>query len=113
MKYARFTAETPHYVLSTTLTSAVWPKTRFLRGLGEVAALKQQAGKNIYLIGGARTTSSLIDAGLGDELRLIVYPVIVGKGKTLFNATDHRRRLELRNVQELQGGRVSLTYGVA
>src|SRR5262249_1131461 len=84
IEWARFAAQTPHYVLSSTLTSALWPNTSFLRGLAGVAALKQQPGKDIYLIGGARTAASLIDAGLVDELRLLVYPLIAGKGKALF-----------------------------
>src|SRR5258707_477672 len=48
--WARFAAKTPHYVLSNTLTSVAWPTTRFLRGVSEVAALKLQAGKDIYLM---------------------------------------------------------------
>lgn len=112
VKYARFAAQTQHYVLSSTLTSALWPKTSFVRALEEIAALKQQPGKDIYLVGGARTTASLIDAGLVDELRLIVYPLIAGEGKALFATTEHRRWLELRNVQQLHGGRVSLIYGI-
>lgn len=110
--YARFVARTPHYVLSSTLTSALWPKTSFVRKLDDVAALKQQPGKDIYLIGGARTTASLIDAGLVDELRLIVYPLVAGVGKALFAATERRRGLELREVEQLRGGRVSLVYGI-
>ena len=110
--YARFVARTPHYVLSSTLTSALWPKTSFVRKLDDVAALKQQPGKDIYLIGGARTTASLIDAGLVDELRLIVYPLVAGGGKALFAATERRRGLELREVEQLRGGRVSLVYGI-
>jgi dihydrofolate reductase len=110
--YARFTAQTPHYVLSTTLTTAAWPTTRFLRGLEDVAALKKQSGKDIYLVGGARTTSGLIEAGLVDELQLIAYPLLVGEGKPLFATTKRRRGLELRKVQELQGGRVRLIYGI-
>jgi dihydrofolate reductase len=112
VEYARFAAQTPHYVLSSALTSALWPRTSFVRGLEEIAALKQQPGKDIYLVGGARTTASLIDAGLVDELRLIVYPLIAGEGKALFATTERRRGLELRNVQLLQGGRVSLIYGI-
>jgi dihydrofolate reductase len=112
VEYARFAAQTPHYVLSSTLTSALWPRTSFVRGLAEIVALKQQSGKDIYLVGGARTTATLIDAGLVDELRLIVYPLIAGEGKALFATTELRRVLELRNVQQLQGGRVSLIYGV-
>jgi dihydrofolate reductase len=111
VQWARFAAQTPHYVLSRTLTSALWSNTTFVRGLEDIAALKQQAGKDIYLMGGAQTVSSLIDAGLVDELRLIVYPLIGGEGRALF-ATTKRRGLELQKVQQLAGGRVSLIYGV-
>jgi dihydrofolate reductase len=110
--WARFSAQTPHYVLSRTATSALWPQTRFLRRLEDIAALKQQEGKDIYLIGGARTTASLIDAGLVDELRLIVYPLLAGEGKALFATTERRRGLELRKVEQLEGGRVSLIYAI-
>ena len=112
VEWAHFAARTPHYVLSSTLTSALWPTTSFVQGLQEIAALKQQPGKDIYLVGGARTTASLIDAGLVDELRLIVYPLIAGEGKALFAATERRRGLELRKVQQLQDGRVGLIYGI-
>jgi dihydrofolate reductase len=109
--WARFAARTPHYVLSNTLTSALWPKTSFVRGVEDVAALKQLPGKDIYLMGGARITASLIDAGLVDELRLIVYPLIAGEGKALFTTTE-RRGLELRKVQQLTDGRMSMIYAV-
>ena len=112
VEWARFAAQIPHYVLSNTLTSTSWHRTRFLRSLDEVAALKQQPGKDIYLIGGARTTASLIDAGLVDELRLHVHPLIAGEGKALFATTGPRRHLELQSAQQLEGGRVSLIYEV-
>jgi dihydrofolate reductase len=112
LEWARFAAETPHYVLSNTLTSALWPRTKFIRGLEEIIDLKRQPGKDIYLMGGARITASLIDAGLVDELRLIVYPLIAGKGRALFATTEHRRGLELRKVEQLQEGRVRLIYGI-
>jgi dihydrofolate reductase len=111
-EWARFAAKTPHYVLSNTLTSALWPKTSFVRGIEGVAALKRQPGMDIYLMGGARITASLIDAGLVDELRLIVHPLIAGEGKALFEATERRRGLELRKVQQLPDGRISLIYGI-
>ncbi len=112
VEWARFAARTPHYVLSNTLTSARWPGTSFIRGLEDVSALKRQSGKDIYLVGGARTTASLIEAGLVDELRLIVYPLIASGGQPLFAASERRRGLELREVQQLPGGRVGLTYGI-
>jgi dihydrofolate reductase len=110
--WARFAARTPHYVFSRTLNSTAWPNTRFVQGLGEIAALKQLPGKDIYLIGGARTTASLIDAGLVDELRLIVYPLIAGEGRTLFAGTERRRGLELQDVRRLSDGRAMLVYGI-
>ena len=113
VEWGRFAAATPHYVLSTKLASALWPKTTFLRELDEVAALKKQSGKDIYLVGGSRTLASLIDFGLVDELRLLVHPLIVGKGKALFATTDRRCGLVLRDVQRLTSGRVNLVYGLA
>jgi dihydrofolate reductase len=112
IEWANFIKNTQHYVLSNTLTEAQWPNTSFVRGLEDIAALKQQPGKDIYLMGGARITASLIDAGLVDELRLIVYPLIAGEGKTLFATTERRHGLELRRVQQHQDGRVSLIYGI-
>jgi dihydrofolate reductase len=112
LEWAHFAMRTPHYVLSSTLRSANWARTRFLRSLDEVAGLKEQAGKDIYLIGGARTVASLIDAGLVDELRLHVHPLIAGEGKALFATTARRTALELREVRQLEGGRVSLIYAL-
>ena len=112
LDWAEFAARTPHYVLSSTLTSASWPGTSFLRGVDEVAELKQQPGKDIYLMGGARTTASLMDAGLVDELRLITYPLVAGEGTALFGTTTRRHALELQDVRRLDGGLLGLTYGV-
>lgn len=112
LEWASFIRKTPHYVLSNTLTTAQWPTTRFLGGLEQVAALKQQPGKDIYLVGGARTTTSLIDAGLVDELRVIVYPLIAGEGKALFATIARRHQLELHKAEQLGNGRMSLIYGI-
>ena len=111
-EWAQFIRKTPHYVLSNTQTSTLWPNTRFVRTVEDVAALKRQPGKDIYLVGGARTTASLIDAGLVDELRLSVYPLIAGEGKALFATAERRHVLELRKVEQLANGRVSLIYGI-
>ncbi|MER8863119.1 dihydrofolate reductase family protein [Mesorhizobium sp. M0751] len=113
LEWARFAAQTPHYVLSNTMISAAWPKTRFVRNFEDIAALKQQPGKDIYLMGGARIAASLIDAGLVDELRLIVYPLLAGEGKPLFGTAKNRRGLELRKVEQLSDGRVGLVYGMS
>ena len=112
VKWAHFAAETPHYVLSTTLTRAQWSNTAFLRGFDQVAALKKKPGRDIYLMGGGQVAAAMIDAGLVDELRLILYPLIAGPGKPLFATTAHRQKLELRKAQELGDGCVRLDYKV-
>jgi dihydrofolate reductase len=110
--WARFAAKTPHYVLSTTLASVTWPNTRILRKRDDIAALKGQSGKHIYLMGGAQIAATLIDAGLVDELRLIVYPLIAGPGKGLFALTERRQALTLDKVKQLDGGKLALTYRI-
>jgi dihydrofolate reductase len=94
------------------LTKVLWPNTNIIGGLEEIATLKQQPGKDIYLVGGTRTTASIIDAGLVNELRVIVHPLIAGEAKALFAATKHRSGLKLRNIQELSDGRTGLIYGI-
>jgi len=110
--WVEFIERTPHYVLSRTLTTTSLPNTTFLRDLSEVAALKEQPGKDIYLVGGARVVVSLLDAGLVDELRLITYPLVVGGGTPLFESTARPHRLELHSVEQLPAGKVALTYAV-
>ncbi len=110
--WARFAAKTPHYVLSSTLSSAAWPNTRFLKTSDDVAALKREPGRDIYLMGGAKTTASLLDAGLIDEIRLIVYPLVAGPGKALFATSERRHKLALKKVQELADGKLGLTYTI-
>ena len=111
--WAHFAAETPHYVLSSALSAAAWPNTRFLRNVADVAALKRQEGKDIYLVGGGRTTAGLIDAGLVDELRLLIYPVIAGDGRPLFSTPGVARGVALRDVRRLPDGRAALTCALA
>lgn len=111
VKWGQFAAQTPHYVLSTSLERAQWPRTRFLRSLDEVAALKRQPGKDIYLMGGARVAAALLDAGLIDELRLIVYPMVAGPGKPLFATIAGRHELQLKQSHRLEDDRVFLVYG--
>jgi dihydrofolate reductase len=76
----------PKYVASHTLTAGTWNPTTILSGdvAGQVAELKQQPGREIQIHGSARLAQSLLAAGLIDELRLVVAPVVVGHGRRLF-----------------------------
>lgn len=109
-EWAAFAARTPHYVLSTTLTEKQWPNTSFVRSTDEIVALKKQSGKDIYLMGGGRVVAHLIDAGLVDEVRLLVYPLIAGEGRAL---ATQRRNLRLQHASSLPDGKLSLIYTVS
>ena len=113
LEWADFAARTPHYVLSKSLSSANWPNTRFLRDLDDVARLKASGGKDIYLMGGARISAALMDAGLVDELRLIVHPVIAGEGLALFPAAMQRRSAKLLEAEVTPAGllKVACAFG--
>jgi dihydrofolate reductase len=107
--YARVAAETPHLVLSTTLGEVTWPSARIVREIDELRALKAEPGKAVYVVGGPGLVTSLINAGLLDELRLIVHPVAVGGGTALLGEVAQRQALELVSTEPARG-RVNLTY---
>jgi dihydrofolate reductase len=109
--YAQLAARTPHYVLSRTLDGISWPPTaKIVRDVAELRALKQQEGKNVYVVGGPTFVTSLLNEGLIDELKLIVHPILLGGGKALFAGVDRRRLLRLVSAEAISEGRVVLTY---
>ena len=110
LTYARVAAETPHVVLSTTLSHATWPTARIIADINELHALKAVAGNAVYVVGGPGLVTSLIRAGLLDELRLIVHPVAVGSGIALLEGIAERQALELLRTEPGAAGRVNLTY---
>jgi len=108
--YARLAARTTHIVLSTTLESVSWPKAQILRDVAALRTLKSQPGKNMYVVGGATLVASLLNEDLIDELRLIVHPVVLGKGQALFGGVNKQISLDLVQAKPDESGRVILTY---
>jgi dihydrofolate reductase len=85
------------YVVSSTLDDPRWQNSTVLRGdaVDAVRALKQRAGKDIVLTGSITLAHGLIRAGLVDEFRLFVYPVVQGRGRSLFPLGSAQPRLRL------------------
>jgi dihydrofolate reductase len=109
--YARRAAKTPHYVLSTKLDGVEWPPTaRIVRDLDALRAVKAQPGKNIYVVGGPTFVTSLLDAGLLDELMLLVHPLLLGGGRSLFAGVKDFRRLKMARCEPTKDGRALLVY---
>lgn len=110
--YALWTQRTPHYVLSTTLDKVSWQSAHLVRDVSELQPLKDQPGGAVYVVGGAALVASLLTAGLIDEIRLIVHPVILGGGKSPFAGVRDLRTLQLAHTSTGRNGRVVLTYRV-
>jgi dihydrofolate reductase len=98
------------YVVSTTLQDPQWEHSTVLRGLDEVEALKAQAGKDIVTTGSIKLVHSLVAAGLVDEYRLFVYPVVVGKGARLWQDGSPTATLRLVETQPFHSGVTLLRY---
>jgi len=112
LAYAQVASTTEHLVLSTTLADVTWPSARIVRSLDAIRAFKQQGNGTTYVVGGPTLITALLDAGLLDELRLIVHPVLVGAGQSITGAFSSRQHVQLVAAEPFAGGRVTLTYRV-
>jgi dihydrofolate reductase len=110
--YAALAEKSAHIVFSTTLKDAGWANTRIIDTdvTTAIAAIKTQPGKDIHLVGGAKLAATAIEAGLVDEYRLNIIPVILGKGKSFFREQHSRFDLELISTKVLQSGVVIARY---
>jgi dihydrofolate reductase len=111
--FASFINNTPKYIVSSTLDKVEWKNSMLIRGsslAGEIARLKQLPGKNIGVTGSPSLVRSLLQNGLLDELTLMVHPVVVGRGKRLFNDGSDLKRLKLVDSQITSTGVAILTY---
>lgn len=109
-RYAEFTDKTPHYVLTRTVAEFDWPVARPVADIDAIAALRDGPGGDIFVIGGGRTVRSFVNAGLIDELRLTVYPLLAGDGLALFDGVYGDHRYEISDVQRLGDGAVRMVY---
>ena len=103
----------PKHVVSTTLEEPLeWKNSTPIKGdlAGEVAALKEQPGKDILVFGSADLVNTLTQLDLVDEYRLMVFPVVVGKGKRLFEEGLGTKSLRLADSKTFDSGAVVLTY---
>ncbi|HEV8687853.1 MAG TPA: dihydrofolate reductase family protein [Gaiellaceae bacterium] len=102
----------PKYVVSSTLENPEWNNSTVLGGdlAEEVAKLKQQHDGDIVVHGSAQLVQSLLEDDLVDELRLMVYPVVLGSGKRLFGETSDKKPLRLVESRTVGDGVDILIY---
>jgi len=104
----------PKYVVSTTMRDedATWNNSTVIRGdvVDEVAALKERLQGDTLVAGSATLVQTLLEHRLVDELRLMVFPIVLGSGERLFGKVSEPPVLVLDNVETVGGGIVILTY---
>jgi dihydrofolate reductase len=102
----------PKYVISSTLATAEWSNTTVLRGnlANEVGRVRERHSGPIVVHGSPTLVQGLLEQDLLDELRLMVYPVVLGKGKRLFGALATKKRLRLSSSRLVGDGVEILIY---
>jgi dihydrofolate reductase len=102
----------PKYVVSTTMDEAEWSNSTVLKGDVDeaVAKLKEEADGTIAVHGSCRLVQTLLEHDLVDELRLMVFPVVLGKGKRLFGETGDKKGLRLTDSRTVGDGVSILVY---
>src|SRR5256886_358643 len=102
----------PKYVVSSTLTNPTWSNSTVLKGdvAEQVRKLKERQDGDIVVHGSPRLVQTLLENDLVDELRLMVFPVVLGSGKRLFGETSDKKRLRLTDSKMVGDGVAILTY---
>jgi len=102
----------PKYVVSTTLEHPTWRNSTPIKSnvAEEVSRLKAMEGKDILVAGSAQLLHTLMQHDLVDEYRLMVYPVVLGKGKRLFKDGNHKRALRMVEARPIGSGILILIY---
>jgi dihydrofolate reductase len=102
----------PKYVVSSTLEEPKWNNSTVLNGdvVNEVSKLKQELNGDIVIPGSFQLLRTLMEHDLVDELRLKIYPVVLGAGERLFGEISDKKPMRLINAQTLDDGIAFLTY---
>ncbi len=105
----------PKYVVSSTLEDPEWNNTTVLKGdvVTEVAKLKQELDGEIVVPASYQLARTLLEHDLIDELRLVVFPVVLGSGERLFGETGEKKAMRLVSVSTIGDGLAFVTYEVA
>lgn len=110
VEYAQWASKTPHIVVSRKPMEVSWKNSRVISDLEELRNLKQKPGKDIYVVGGAKLVSNMINLGLIDEIWLMINPVLLGGGKPLFEGVTKRHYLKFVSSEERPAGKVYVKY---
>ena len=99
-------------VFSRTLDTVTWQNTTLVKGdlVTEVTRLKQQPGSDLVILGSGRIVSQLTQARLIDEYQIVLNPIVLGSGRTLFETVEGKVPLRLTRTRAFKNGNVVLWY---
>lgn len=102
----------PKVVFSRTLEKASWKNTTLLKGdiAAEVRKMKMEPGPDMAILGSGSIVSQLAQAGLIDEFQIVVNPIVLGKGRTLFEGVKEKIALKFIKTRAFGNGNVVLSY---
>jgi dihydrofolate reductase len=111
-EYADRLNSMPKYIVSSTLERPAWSNSTVLAGdvVHEVAKLRRELAGDIVVYGSIQLVQALMEHDLVDELRLMIYPVVLGAGGRLFGETSDKKPMRLIRVQTIGDGLAFLTY---
>jgi dihydrofolate reductase len=102
----------PKVVFSRTLEKAAWNNTRLVNGdpAAEMRTMKEESGEDMVILGSGSIVARLAQEGLIDEYQLVVTPVVLGEGRTMFEGVRRKLTLKLTRSRTFGNGRVFLSY---
>jgi dihydrofolate reductase len=102
----------PKVVFSRTLDKVSWNNTKLVKGdmTGEIRRMKKEAGEDMVIFGSGSIVLQLAEEGLIDEYQIVVDPVVLGKGRTMFEGIKEKLTLKLKSTRTFGNGNVLLCY---
>jgi dihydrofolate reductase len=100
------------YVFSKSRDKLDWENSKLMKGdlIAEVKKLKSEPGPDIMIFGSGTIISQLTDAGLIDEYQIVVHPIVLGSGRTMFDGIKNNLRLKRTNSREFKNGNLMGWY---
>ena len=102
----------PKVVFSRTMDKPSWNNTRLVKDdlVGAVRRMKEEQGDDMVIMGSGTIVSQLAQAGLIDDYRIIVHPIVLGAGRTMFDGVKDKLPVKLTNTRSFRNGNVLLSY---
>lgn len=103
---------TPQAIENDPMDKAAWNNTKLVKGglAAEVRTMKSESGKGMAILGSGSIVSQLAQEGLIDEYQIVVNPIVLGQGRTMFDGSEEKLALRLKKTRTFGNGNILLCY---